>query len=419
MALSFRRIASAVLGVVFVSACLNGKAVYAQTFGVEAHNTLMAASGAMGGASIARPQDATSALNGNPASLSQFRGTQFVFSGAWAEPTYNLTQTSDIPVIGTPLIEPYSAKSTAQGTPLGNFGVTQDLEMMGLPATIGLGFISTSGGFVDFRHVPESHGTNSAMAIFSLPMAVGVDMTDSWSLGASMALGIAFFDGPFVGASGMTSDYALRGSVGSNYELSEWTTIGAYYQTEESFQFDNGVVLNPGPTQTNFDVQMDLPQNIGLGVANNRLMDGKLLVAVDTLYKLWDEADLYNAVYDNQWVVQVGSQYTMGRYRLRAGYVWAENPIDQTPGANVGGVVQPGDLAAVRYTQGLLAITGQHRISGGIGVADVLPNIDMDMMAGGMFRDTEQLGSFTTTSIESYWVGFGLTWRFGEDGKSF
>jgi hypothetical protein len=30
-------------------------------------------------------------------------------------------------------------------------------------------------------------------------------------------------------------------------------------------------------------------------------------------------------------------------------------------------------------------------------------------MAAGMFRDTEQLGDFTTTSIESYWVGFGLT----------
>src|SRR5882672_1126772 len=109
-----------------------------QTFGVETHNTLMPASGAMGGASIARPQDATSAINANPASLSQFRGTHFVFSGAWAEPTYNLTQTSNIPIVGPPLIEPYSAKSVAQGTPLGDIGVTQELDAMGLPATMGL-----------------------------------------------------------------------------------------------------------------------------------------------------------------------------------------------------------------------------------------------------------------------------------------
>ncbi len=30
-----------------------------------------------------------------------------------------------------------------------------------------------------------------------------------------------------------------------------------------------------------------------------------------------------------------------------------------------------------------------------------------------MLEDTESLGEFTRTSIESYWIGFGLTWRFG------
>ena len=131
------------------------------------------------------------------------------------------------------------------------------------------------------------------------------------------------------------------------------------------------------------------------------------MVAVDLLYKMWDEADLFDAVYDNQWVVQLGTQYTLGRIRLRAGYAWAENPIDPTPGSDIGGVIQPGDLRAVRYTQGLLAVTCPHRISAGIGVVDVLPGIDMDLMAGGMFGDTEQLGDFTVTSIESYWIGLG------------
>ena len=60
----------------------------AQSFGVELHNTLMPASGAMGGASLAQPQDLVSALNGNPATLTQFQGTQFTFSGSWAEPTF-------------------------------------------------------------------------------------------------------------------------------------------------------------------------------------------------------------------------------------------------------------------------------------------------------------------------------------------
>lgn len=386
---------------------------WAQSFGVELQNTLMPASGGMGGVSIARPQDLTSAINANPAALTQFQGTQVIFGGAWAEPTFNMTQTSNIPIAGPPLIEPYSAKSTAPGTPAGNIGITQDMSELGLPVTFGLGFITSAGGMVDFRQVPASHGTNSGIIVFSMPLAVGVDVTDRFSLGASLGLGIAFFDGPFVGVGGMTPDYALRGTVGGNYQLTDYTTVGGYYQTKQSFTFDNAFILNPGPAQMAADVQMDLPQNLGLGIANNALLDGRLLIGLDVTYKLWDEADLYQAIYDNQWVVQLGAQYTQGRYRLRAGYVWAENPIDPTPGQSLGGVVQPGDFAAVRYSQGLLAVTSQHRISFGVGVADVLPGIDMDLMAGGMFRDREQLGNSTTTSIESYWVGVGLTWRFG------
>ena len=54
------------------------------SFGIELHNTLMPASGGMGGVSIARPQDLTSAMNANPATMTQFRGTQVTFGGGWA-----------------------------------------------------------------------------------------------------------------------------------------------------------------------------------------------------------------------------------------------------------------------------------------------------------------------------------------------
>ena len=208
-------------------------------------------SGGMGGVSIARPQDLTSAINANPAALTQFRGTQAIFSQGWAEPTFNLTQTNKIPVLPIvnpdPLIDPYSAKSTAPGTPVGKIGITQDLSALGLPVTFGMGFITSAGGLVDFRQVPASNGTNSGMVIFNVPVAVGVDVTDRLSLGASLGLGIAFFDGPFVGVGGMTPDYALRGTVGANYLVTDSTTLGAYYQTRQSDRFDNAFVLNPGP----------------------------------------------------------------------------------------------------------------------------------------------------------------------------
>ena len=103
---------------------------FAQAFGVELHNTMMPASGGMGGASLARPQDLQSAINGNPATLARFYGTQFSMSGGWAEATYNVQHAGGaLPNVGA-----FSAKSDAQGAALGNIGVVQDFRALGIPS---------------------------------------------------------------------------------------------------------------------------------------------------------------------------------------------------------------------------------------------------------------------------------------------
>lgn len=386
---------------------------WGQSFGTELHNTLMPASGGMGGTSIARPQDLTSALNGNPATLTQFRGTQFLFSGGWVEPTMNLTQTSSLPTVGPELIQPFSAKSSAPGTPLSNIGITQDLsELLGFDVVVGTGMVTTAGAAADYRRIPQSNGTNTSLLMLNAPVSAGVKLTDRLSVGGTTSLGISYYDGPFVGIGGMTPDYALRGTLGANYRLTDSTTVGGYYQTQQSYKFKNAISLNVLNFNPNIDILMDMPQNLGFGVANSSLFDGRLLLAMDLLYKYWDDAELYSAVYDNQFVVQLGTQWTQGRYRYRAGYVWAENPLDPSPELNLGGIVQAGGLPVVYYSQSLLAVTCQHRMSLGIGVTDFLPGIDLDLMGGGMFFDSEQLGPFTTTSLESYWLAAGLTWRF-------
>lgn len=387
---------------------------FGQSFGTELHNTLMPGSGAMGGTSIAQPLENVSALNGNPAALTQFRGTQVYFGGGWVEPTMNLTQTSNLPVVGpNPLIQPFSAKSSAPGTPLANFGITQDLsELFGVDVVLGAGMVTTAGAAADYRQVPQSNGTNTSLLLLNAPVSLGVNLTERLSVGATTSLGIAYFDGPFVGIGGMTPDYALRGTLGVDYRLTENTTVGGYYQTKQNFTFNNAITLDVLNFSPNFDVKMSLPENLGFGIANTSLMDGKLLLAMDILYKMWGDAAMYDAVYDNQVVFQFGTQLTTGRYKWRAGYVWAENPLSANPGVNFGGIVQPGGLPIAYYSQSLLAVTCQNRLSMGVGVTDVLPGIDLDLMGGGMFFDSEQLGPFTNTSLESYWLGMGLTWRF-------
>jgi len=398
-----------------LAVALTTSAAFAQSFGVETHNTLTPAAGALGGTSLARPQDLVAAINGNPATLTQYRGTQFLFGGAWVEPTFDLEQSAPIPLVG---VDPFGAKSNAQGSAAPAIGVTQDLAALGLPATFGIGFTAAAAGGADFRNQPASNGTNSALDVLEITSTLGFDLTDRLSLGAGIALGTAFFDAPFVEIGGMTYDYALRGVVGASYDATRYTNVAVYYQTKQAFTFNDAVQFDRGPLADTFDVSMDLPENVGFGVANNRLMDGRLLLMADVLYKLYGDAAMFSAVYDNQWVFQTGAQYTQGRFKYRLGYAYAQDPLSDDPGPNIGGVTPPGGFPAVRYTQALLAITCPHRVSGGFGVSDVIPGVDFDFMAGGMFRDESQLGESTSTSIESYWVGAGLSWSYDRCRKA-
>lgn len=385
--------------------------LFAQSFGVESHNNLMPASGGMGGVSIARPQDLLSGINANPATLSQFRGTQMVFGSAWAEPTYNISHTGGaLPGVGT-----YSAKSEAQGIAGGNIGITQDLSELGVPGTWGLGFITNAAGGADFRQAPASNGTNSALTVLEFTSGLGLDITDRLSVGASVSLGSGFFDGPFVGISGLSYDYALRGAVGMDYDIGDSTTLGMYYQSKQGFRFDNAILLDlgGGAFSDGLDINMDLPNNYGFGIANTSLCEGRLLLGADVVYKQWDDTALFGNLYDNQWVLQLGTQYTLGKYRLRGGYVFAENPLSPNPGNSAGGVTPPGLVNAIQYGQAQMAIINQNRATIGVGVVDVLPGIDFDLFGGGMFRESDQLGPLTSVTVESYWLGAGLTWYFG------
>ena len=379
-----------------------------QSFGIDLRNTLMPASGGMAGTSIAAPQDLLSGINANPATLTQFHGTQFMLGGAFAGSTLNLNQTGAAPAIG---VTPFSAKSGTPGSAVPNIGVTQELNAYGLPVTLGLGVIGAAGAGTSFLKQPQSNGTSTYLLLLEFAPSVGVKLTDRLSVGSTLFIGDGFLDGPFVGTGAMTNALALRGSVGASYQLADNTSLGFYYQTRQRFRFKDEVILFNDTVSR--DVHMALPGQIGLGIANSSLMDGKLLVAADVLYLQWNSADLFQDIYRNQWVLQVGSQYRLNsRTRLRLGYAFAENPIDSNVGTSVAGIAVPGGVPAVKYLQAQFGVVNQHRLSAGIGINDVLPGLDFDALAGGMFEASQQFGNLTNVSIESYWIGMGFTWRF-------
>lgn len=383
--------------------------VHAQSFGVELFNNVMPASGGMAGTSIARPQDVQSAINGNPASMTQYRGTQFAFGGAWIEPTYNLTVADPgLQFLG---IQPFTdAKSDMQGVAPVNIGITQDLSAWDLPVTWGIGFVAGSGAGVDFRHVPQANGTYANFLALDVVTGAGVAITDRLSAGASVLLSNATLDGPFVAVTSESWDYALRGTVGVDYALRPDTTVGAFWKTKAAYTFENVVSFTPGVF---YNVPVDRPSCFGVGVANTSLMDGQLLLAMDAIYQQYTDTALFGDIFRDQWSLQFGTQYAFNsRTRFRLGYAWNQNPMRNTVGDRISGILPPGGLAHVQYIEALFAAIPQDRVTGGVSVKDVLPGVDFDLFAGGMFEESQTFG-ITTATVESYWVGAGITWRFG------
>ncbi|TWT32431.1 Outer membrane protein transport protein (OMPP1/FadL/TodX) [Posidoniimonas corsicana] len=383
----------------------------AQSFGVELHGTVTPAAGGMGGVSIAQPQDVQSTLTGNPATLSRFRGTQFSVGAGWVEPTINLDNDATLPLAG---VSPFDAKSSQPGSSLVNIAVSQDFTAFDLPATVGLGLLTGAGLGVNYLDASGSNGSAASLLVLNVPLGVGVQVTDRLAAGAQMAVSTSVLDGPFSGLGAATTAYGLRGNLGLTYNATDCTTLGFYWMTKQSFRYEDAVRLSlgGGAFSTVQDVQLDLPETFGWGVSNNRLMDGRLLLASDILYKRYSECDFFRAIWDDQFVFQSGVQYSVRpNLKLRLGYAYAENNMRDAAAAAVGGVIPPDGLPAVQFIQAQFPSINPHRISGGVGVRDLLPGVDLDLNAGGMFRAADTFG-LSSADAESYWIALGMTWRF-------
>jgi long-chain fatty acid transport protein len=359
--------------------------------------------------SVASPQDVPSAIFGNPATLSQFEGTQFSLGGGWVEGYPTVTRHGfQLPA------ENYSVTSRTQGFVTPAVGVIQDLRSLGVPGALGIGLAGIGGLGAEYRgRAPEGSITNdwsSELLILGMNMGAGVAVTDKLSLGATMTLGTGFEQMGLVPNTAMVHDYALRGNFGADYALNDCNTVGAFYQTTLGFDFPNAFLL---PNGQYANIRMDQPATVGFGWSNNRLMDGNLLIAADVYYKLWEDAAMYKDIYINQWVFAVGAQLTRGKIKYRLGYSYNTNPINHDVGSAIGGLPVLQDRIYFFQAANTATIT-QHRITAGFGREDFLVSgLDLDFFAGGLLHSADNFGPHTTVDVAAYYVGMGLTWRFG------
>ena len=387
---------------------------YGQGYGTDTQNVLTPAAGGMAGVSLAQPQDVPAAIFGNPATLTQFHGTQFTLGGAWVEgyPTVSNNGSLNGGV-------PFSVTSRTQGFACPEIGVIQDLRPAGVPGAFGLGFGSLSGLGAEYRgRAPAGSFLNdvsSEYVVLGVNAAAGIELGEHLSAGAALTLGNGFeqlgFTGPLA-SSAMVNAYGLRGTFGLDYALNPCNTIGAFYQTRLDITYPNAVRFG----NTYNDLSVSQPETVGLGWANHSLMGGRLLLAADVYYKLWDNAPLWDDVFINQWAFALGAQLTHGKLKYRLGYSYNTDPINHSVGGNLDGFPVGQDAVQLFQASSTAAIS-QHRITAGIGRQGFLiPTMDLDLYVGALINAHEEFGD-SQASLAMYYAGLGLTWRYGDCSK--
>lgn len=384
-------------------------AAFGQGYGTDLQNVMMPASGGMAGVSIARPQDVPSAIFGNPATLAQFEGTQFTLGGGWVEGYPTVTRHD----FALPAAN-FSTTSRTQGFVMPSVGVTQDLRSLGVSGALGLGLTGLGGLGAEYRGLAPAgsiaNNFSSELLELGVNMGAGLEITDRLSLGAALTLGTGFEQLGLVSNTAMVHAYGLRGSFGADYALNDCNTVGAFYQTELPFNFPSAFLMPDGTYQ---DIRLSQPPTVGFGWANTALMGGDLLLAADVYYKLWENAALYQDIYVNQWAFAFGAQLTRGKMKYRTGYSYNTNPINHNVGDHLSGLPVAQDSIYFFQASSTAVIT-QHRLTGGIGRQDFLfQGVDLDIYAGGLFPASDDFGPHTTAKVAAYYLGMGLTWRYG------
>ena len=413
--------------------------------GFDLHNVLNGAAASFAGTSIAHVEDPVSAVFGNPATLTTYYGgTNFMFGATFYMPRATMIHDGSAPYAVGELSSAIDIDEGAAGASTGSYAfnstskadvyavpqvaVTQDLSGLGIPVVLGVGVTATSGIGVDYKHTSNSLGAAAELINLGVNAGIGMKMSDTLDVGVSMTITYAMLEAGLTGSGGMTHDIGFRGTLGARKTMGPMT-IGMYYQTEQEHQYDNlhvtsfngsaatltsaavsyqcngdNVGLTTGVCRQDLEVQQ--PWNVGLGLAMD--MGNGLLVMGDVTHKAWSDAKFFNEFYDDQTVLSIGVQKTMGNLKLRAGYGYADDPLLSTVKVGnhvptIGGVNTAGNAYTspmyglfMSYFQAMeTPVIYKHRISLGLGVESFLgvPFLSLDSHVAVQLEEDKCFGS--------------------------
>lgn len=332
-------------------------------------------SSALAGADTAVATD-FSAMNTNPAGITQITGTQAGFSVTVLKPELHIKNSANPNKDGEnqPLVLP-------------NMGVVHHLS--GTPITLGIGFFTVGGNSTDFRDIttgpavggPTVDKQGSQLRHYKLAPTIAYQVTDNLSLGVALAVSYVDASLTFIpntpGASGLAFGFETTGKCnrangvalpptscgynvgftpkfGAMYKASDMVTIGVAYTMPNPITLDHGqITKNFGGAKSTFDYQafgLKWAQDVAVGVAV-RPTKG-LLIATKFQWINWEKA-LNNVVvqltngsnpaapttdtfvlnyqWRDQYVAAVGIAYDVTEsLNVRGGYNYGNNPVPKT-----------------------------------------------------------------------------------------
>ncbi len=309
----------------------------------------------MGGADIAVARD-TSALNTNPAGLTQIHGQAFDGFASMLR-TFDLTHQDRL----------NEKHADNKYTFLGGGGYAVSLD--NLPCTVGVGLFGQGGAGGVFKNIDTPFGTRDDMSslfgIAKVNPGFGCQITDNWSVGASLAITYAsikqrFFPNTAVGTTfagySLHDAAALRTGfkLGTQYRVTPDLTLAATYTEKTELPLTGGELfanyagLGSVKYRNARITGFALPREIALGVAFKP--SDALLLSFKADWINWGDAintvnmhatdpdnTLAPSVYalpptaadwKNQWVIASGLAYTWDdKTTLYAGHNFGRNPI--------------------------------------------------------------------------------------------
>jgi len=427
---------------------MSSTSVMAGPYGYDLHNVLAPVSSSMAGTSIAKPLDNVSAIFGNPAGLSEFRGTEFTFGATWYKPSATLEHDGTITAaVGG---DSFKMGNNNEGYLVPQIGVTQDLRGLGIPGTLGAGVTATNGIGVEYRDRPEAIGLGAELIVLGANFGLSWDFTENLTLGTAVTMTYSMLDLGLASTSAQTHDIAFKGSLGLVYKLPHATQIGMFYHSELRQDFDDIIQTSPSAGLSNSNLGfantqsdgrfqnliIEQPRTLGVGISNTMYMDGDLYLAADLMYKNWGNAEFWQDVYVDQWIFSVGGQYTMGPWEFRAGYGYADDPTRENVDglsqlanacaglpANCTSIPTGNSVVGIAVTELLQAAQTQviyrHRVTAGFGYQGFLaPFLDLDAHVGYQLEEDRTYGEqaafsdHTRAEVSSWHTGFALTWHF-------